>query len=87
MIDPADPITEDGTYIVGTDIAPGTWRSDGGGDSSCYVARLSGFGGTFDENISNDISSEGGLIVNVAASDKGFETTGCSTWAKAGFRS
>lgn len=81
--DPAGPLTEDGVYIVGTDIAPGTWRSSGG-SSICYAARLSGFGGTLDEVIANDLASEGGLIINIAASDRGFETAGCGTWQKVG---
>ncbi|WP_438351593.1 hypothetical protein ACP8HI_13705 [Paenibacillus sp. FA6] len=32
----------DGTYIVGKDIEPGTYKSDGSGS---YWARLSGFSG------------------------------------------
>jgi hypothetical protein len=82
--DPAAPITEDGLYIVQTDIAPGTWRSSGGSDFGCYAARLSGFGGTIDEVIANDISTDGGLIINIAATDRGFETSGCGTWEKVG---
>ena len=78
---PAGPIDEDGVYIVGTDIAPGTWKSTGGA-FGCYVARLSGFGGTLDDVITNDVSSDGGLIVTIASSDKGFETSGCGTWTK-----
>jgi hypothetical protein len=75
------PVVEDGIYIVGVDMAAGTWRSTGG-VLGCYAARLSGFGGTLDEVIANDISTEGGLIISIAASDKGFETTGCGTWTK-----
>jgi hypothetical protein len=82
--DPTDPITEDGTYIVGVDLAPGTWRSSDGSGFGCYAARLSGFGGTLDDIISNDLATEGGLIINIAASDRGFETTGCGTWEKVG---
>ncbi|HEX2765658.1 MAG TPA: hypothetical protein VHR55_03345 [Candidatus Limnocylindria bacterium] len=81
---PAGPITEDGVYIVGTDIVPGTWRSTGGSGFGCYAARLSGFGGTFNELIANDISTDGGLIMTIAAGDRGFETTGCGTWTKVG---
>jgi hypothetical protein len=84
VTNPAGPITENGIYIVGKDIAPGTWRSDGGGGSSCYVARLSGFGGTLDEVIANDLTTEGGLVFTIAASDRGFETAGCGTWTKVG---
>jgi hypothetical protein len=79
---PGDPITEDGTYIVGVDVAPGTWRSRGGDGVGCYAARLRGFGGTLDQIISNDVSSGGGLIVTIAASDKGFESTGCGRWQR-----
>lgn len=82
--DPGAPITEDGVYIVGADIAPGTWRSSGGSEFGCYAARLSGFGGTLDEVITNDIATEGGLVINIAPTDVGFETTGCGTWEKIG---
>ena len=82
VMNPAGPITDDGVYIVGTDIAPGTWRSEGDGGFGCYMARLAGFGGTLDEIIANEISSEGGLVVTIAASDRGFETTACGTWTK-----
>lgn len=84
VTDPAGPIAEDGVYIVGTDVAPGTWRSDGGGGFGCYAARLSGFGGTLNEVITNDLSTDGGLVVTIAPSDRGFETTGCGTWTKVG---
>lgn len=82
VVDPAGPITDDGTYIVGTDIAPGTWQSEGGGGFGCYVARLSGFGGTLDEVIANDLSTDGALVITVAATDIGFQTSGCGTWTK-----
>lgn len=66
-----------GTFIVGVDIAPGTWRADGG--SSCYWARLSGFGGTLNQIIAND---NGTTIVTIAPSDRGFTNTRCGTWTK-----
>jgi len=65
----------------GGDMSPGTWRS-AGGSSGCYAARLSGFGGTLDQVISNDLASEGGLVVTIGAGDAGFETNGCGTWTK-----
>ena len=82
VIDPAGPISDDGTYIVGSDVSPGTWRSSGG--SGCYAARLAGFGGTLDEVITNEISTGGELIMTIAASDVGFQTSGCGTWTKTG---
>ena len=59
-----------GTWRVGSDIQPGTYRNS---DSSamCYAARLSGFGGTIDEIIATELSSSI-LIVTIDASDAGF---------------
>lgn len=68
----------DGIYIVGTDIQPGTYKSSGG--SSCYYERLSGFGGTLDEIIANEIA-RGTAIVTIAASDAGFKSERCGTWS------
>lgn len=71
----------DGTYVVGEDIEPGRYSAPGG--ELCYWERLSGFGGTFDEIIANNIS-EGPATVEIAASDAGFTTNGCGTWTPAG---
>ncbi|MEO7021351.1 MAG: hypothetical protein ABI234_14430 [Ktedonobacteraceae bacterium] len=69
----------DGTYFVGTDIAPGTYKSSG--QSGCYYARLSGFGGTIGEITSNN-TTDTAAIITIAPSDKGFTSTGCGTWTK-----
>lgn len=71
----------DGEYIVGTDLAPGTYRNSG--KQGCYYARLSGFGHTIDDVISNE-NTDAAAIVTIAASDKGFEATRCGTWTKVG---
>ena len=76
--DPSAPFG-DGVYIVGTDIAPGTWRAAGGDD--CYWERTAGFGGTLDEIIANDFTS-GSAVVTIAASDAGFRTSGCGSWTR-----
>ena len=76
---PSAPFT-DGTYLVGIDIAPGTWRAPGG--DGCYWQRLSGFGGTLGEIIANDNPS-GSVIVTIAASDTGFSTSSCGAWSLA----
>jgi hypothetical protein len=73
-----EPTFEDGTHRVGTDIAPGTYVALDPGPG-CYWARLSGFGGSFDEIIAND-SGSGQAIVTVAESDAGFETRCCGEW-------
>lgn len=69
----------DGKYIVRVDIAPGSYRSEGG--AGCYWARLKNFGGELDGIIANDNAS-GSAIVQIAASDRGFESNGCGTWSR-----
>jgi hypothetical protein len=68
-----------GTWRVGADIPPGRYRmiSDG---SSCYWARLSGFGGTLEEIIANNFSYDT-QIVDIEADDKGFESSSCNLWS------
>jgi hypothetical protein len=73
-------IEVDGTYIVGTDVSAGTWRSTGG--ELCYWARLKGFGGTLDEIIANDNVLGGSTVVTIGSADKGFVTRGCGTWTR-----
>lgn len=69
----------DGTYIVGTDIQPGTYKSSG--QQGCYYARLKGFGGTIDDIITNN-NTDNPAIVTISASDKGFQSKSCGTWTK-----
>ncbi|MDQ0605278.1 hypothetical protein QF037_009623 [Streptomyces canus] len=83
---PAGEIPGDGTYVVGEDIKPGTYRTDGPDDSvvsNCYWARLSGTSGEFDEIIANS-NTAGPATVTISASDAAFQTTGCKTWKKTG---
>lgn len=69
----------DGTYFVGKDIAPGTWRSSG--TDSCYWARLSGFTGAMGQILAN-ANVKGQAVVTIAATDAGFTATRCGTWSK-----
>lgn len=68
-----------GTFVVGTDIEPGTYRNSG--DGSCYWARLSNFQGGFDALTANE-NADGQTIVEIAASDAGFTSARCGTWEK-----
>jgi hypothetical protein len=70
----------DGTFIVGRDIQPGTYRTRQA-SPNCYYARLKGFGGTISDIVANN-NTDDPAIVTIAASDKGFESTGCGTWTK-----
>lgn len=70
----------DGTFQVGADIAPGTYRAPNAG-GYCYWARLNGTGGTLAEIIANDIAA-GPAVVTIAATDAAFESSGCGGWTK-----
>src|SRR5687768_5426454 len=80
-VSPTVPFNE-GTFVVGTDIAAGTWQSNGTG-SSCYWERLNGFGGTFGNIIANFFGTAPG-IVTISATDQGFSSSGCGVWTKIG---
>lgn len=66
----------DGVWIVGTDIDPGRYSSDGG--QACVWQRLSGFGGTSDESLEVGLAG----TVELLASDAGFSTSHCGTWVR-----
>ena len=70
---------DEGTYIVNTDIEPGTYKSSGG--SGCYYARLSGFGGVLDNIITNN-NADSSAVVTVDGGDAGFTSVRCGTWTK-----
>ena len=71
-----------GTYQVGIDIAPGTWR--GTGNTSCYWKRVQGFSGSLADIIANDFGTAN-PIVSIKPSDVGFQpTSNCGTWTKFG---
>lgn len=64
----------DGFYLIGVDIAPGVWRSDGTGDS-CYwsVTRMDG------DILDNHFGMSGGTAY-VSPSGFQVEFTDCGTW-------
>lgn len=74
---PASKIRKDGTYLVGTDIAAGTYRSSGG--DFCYWERLSALTGSFSAIIANN-ADEGQQFVTILPGDKAFKSQGCGTW-------
>jgi hypothetical protein len=72
----------DGTYRVGTDIVPGTYRSAGPRrrEFDCYCARLDGLDP--DHIIKNEISADP-QVVMIQPSDTAFVTHSCQPWQKA----
>jgi hypothetical protein len=73
-----------GTYVVGTDIVAGTYKTTGSSSSvPCYWARLRNTSGEFSAIIANGDPS-GPTTVTISKSDGAFETSGCNTWQKVG---
>lgn len=75
---PKTTMTANGTFVVNTDIAPGTYRTAGGAD--CYWARLRSLdtGDVIDNNV-----GDGQQVVRILPTDTAFVTRGCGTWTKA----
>ncbi len=72
----------DGTYLVGSEIAPGRYRASGltGG---CWWKRMSRFGGHFRSDAGVLVSTIGRgwtTLVDIAPTDAGFHSWGCGTW-------
>ena len=68
----------DGVYAVGSQVVPGRYVTTAG-TTDCFWQRLSGFSGVPAERITNNVGS-GQRIVDIAANDTGFVTSGCGTW-------
>ena len=60
-----------GQWLVGKEVKPGIYRTTA---ATCYYQRLSGFTGSFNEIISNGNASGGSAIIEILATDKGFES-------------
>jgi hypothetical protein len=74
---PKTTIDKDGTYAVGTDIAPGTYSTAGPrGDSTCYWKRV----GNPDGALVDNAISKKPQVVRIEATDKAFKTDGCQAW-------
>ena len=68
----------DGTWMVGSDIQPGTYEAPNV-EGGCYWSRLRGFSGAVQDIIANDNPS-GRALVTILDGDVGFKSQGCGTW-------
>jgi hypothetical protein len=75
-------IPGNGSYLVGSDFLPGTYRSIRN-ISSCYWERARSADGTSGSTIANGIST-GQLVVTISASDSVFKSSRCATWTRIG---
>ena len=72
----------EGRFIVGTDIAPGTYQSTGpSGPLDCYWERLKHTSDATDSIIANDLGP-GPAMVTIDQSDAAFQTRWCHPWTK-----
>jgi hypothetical protein len=74
-------IPGNGTFTVGSDIQPGTYKTAGPASAICYYARLKDTSGDFSAIINNN-TTQGPATVTIATTDGAFQTTGCQTWTK-----
>ena len=83
---PTGPVTTfgEGTFEVGTDIEPGTYKTAGpasGWMKYCYWERQSATDGEFSSIIANE-GGEGPTTVTISPNDAAFKTSGCEAWMK-----
>ncbi|MEU7891258.1 hypothetical protein AB0B45_00190 [Nonomuraea sp. NPDC049152] len=72
-----------GLQVVGTDIQPGTYKTEGPapGQPMCYWARLKGTGGDPGDVITSGLPT-GPATVTIEATDKAFQSGGCGPWVR-----
>ncbi|WP_405854129.1 hypothetical protein OG361_16050 [Streptomyces sp. NBC_00090] len=70
-----------GMFKVGVDIAPGTYKSTGNKDASCYWERSKDASHGMDSILAND-NATGTAIVKVTAKDGYFKSSDCGDWVK-----
>ena len=73
---PVSSLIEDGTFAVGTEIAPGVYASAGPVEGeTCYWRRI----GADNVTLNNALTSQPQLIA-IEATDVAFKTRGCQPW-------
>lgn len=77
---PSAVLTKDGTYRVGTSIAPGTYVASGTADGCLWERRADS--GSSPSGIITDGVGYGQVIVTIQSTDAYFYTQGCGSWRK-----
>lgn len=78
-----DVLSGDGDFRVGTDIAPGTYRSTGNAHRSCRWERARDAEHRLRSVIANGHTT-GTAVVTIRPADAYFRSTGCGGWEKTG---
>ncbi|MEW2315652.1 hypothetical protein [Streptomyces bauhiniae] len=76
-------LSGDGDFRVGTDIAPGNYRSTGNAHRSCRWERARDAAHRLRSVIANGHTA-GTAVVTVRATDAYFRSTGCGGWQRTG---
>jgi predicted membrane-bound mannosyltransferase len=75
----ASTFAGEGTYLVGTDVKPGTYKADA--MEGCYWARLK----SLDTNdIIDNQNADGPVVLQILGTDKAVEVSGCAEFHKVG---
>ena len=78
---------DNGMFVVGTDIQPGTYSSAGPINPSlglCSYIRLKDTSGDLAKDSIGGGSSPGPAVVTIKDSDAAFQSVNCKTWTKTG---
>lgn len=76
-------IDGDGLFIVGKDIAPGTYATAGPvGDKRCYWRRMNNVDPHAKNNVIDSAMTAKPQVVLIDETDKAFKTSGCQPWLK-----
>ncbi|WP_051732390.1 hypothetical protein [Kitasatospora phosalacinea] len=82
--EPGGTVPGSGTFLVGDDVEPGTYKTAGPGSlGMCYWERAKDSSGDFESIITNETLTGQG-VVTIKKTDKVFKTQGCQEWVKTG---
>lgn len=70
----------DGSYLVGSEIKPGTWKSSGVKDGLCYADTQNEDG----DILQQEVAAEGSVIIRITEKAYTFKSSGCVGWKKVG---
>jgi len=71
----------DGIYIVGKDILPGAYATDGpSGKHTCYWRRMNALDPKVPNNVIDSALTRKPQVVLIDPNDKAFKTSGCMPW-------
>jgi hypothetical protein len=80
----SNSIEGDGTFLVGSEVKPGTYHSDAPTGGNCYWEREAGSNTGDIENIIANDNTSGPTTITISSSDYAFKDDGCATWYPVG---